>query len=367
MLYLGSHKLHRSLDRGETWTAISDDLTAAPPGDVPYGTLTSVHESPLEFGLLAAGTDDGFVWVTEDDGRTWRDASAGLPTDLWVSRVELSGHDRDRLLVSLNGYRWDHFQSYVYTSDDLGRTWRRIGLDIPAEPVNVAREDPNNPDGLFVGTDGGLYVSLDGGDTFTAFHGDRALADVPDGPFAGADDGFRRAALPRVPVHDLVVQARDRDLVIGTHGRSIWIADLGLVSQLTPAVRSSRLHLFAPDTTTHRESWGDLGYTWSDPAEPSVELAYWTTQTGTARIRVLSESGDVLRQWQDAAEPGLNLMAYDLRSDQEMGEAGDATEAYYLEPGAYTLEVRLAGRTETAALVVEAGPEPPSRARKKMP
>ena len=364
VLYLGSHKLHRSYDRGETWAAISGDLTGGPrEGDVPYGTLTSIHESPLEFGLLAAGSDDGFVWVTEDAGRTWRDASAGLPADLWVSRVELSGHDRDRLLVSLNGYRWDHFESYIYTSDDLGRTWRRIGLDIPAEPVNVAREDPNNPDGLFVGTDGGLYVSLDRGVSFTAFHGDRAPRDAADGP----DNGFRTATLPRVPVHDLVVQARDRDLVVGTHGRSIWIADLNLVSQLTPQVQSSRLHLFAPDTTTHQENWGDRGYAWAEPAEPSVELAYWTTETGTARVRVLSANGQVLRQWDDGAEPGINLLAYDLRSDREPGEAGDATEAFYLEPGAYTLEVRLAGQTETAPLVVEAGPEPPSRARKKMP
>ena len=370
VLYLGSHRVHRSLDRGETWQALSDDLTGGPrPGDVPYGTLTSIHESPIEFGLLAAGTDDGRVWVTEDGGRTWLDRSAGLPLDLWVSRVELSGHDRQRLLVSLNGYRWDHFESYVFRSDDLGRTWARVGLDLPAEPVNVAREDPHNPDALYVGTDGGLYVSLDGGVSFAAFHGQRAASDPPSGPFAGASDGFHTATLPRVPVHDLVVQARDRELVVGTHGRSIWIADLGHISRLTPEVRASRLHVFAPDTTTHRADWGDRGYTWSDPTEPALLLAYWTTDTGTARVRVLDAAGDAVRQWDDAAEPGLNLMRYDLASDRALddAEAGEATGAFYLVPGAYTVEVRLAGRIETAPLVVEAGPEPKSRARKKMP
>ena len=368
VLYYGSHKVHRSYDRGETWTAISDDLTSGgQPGDVPYGTLTSIHESPLEFGLLAAGSDDGHVWVSENDGRTWRDASAGLPSDLWVSRVELSRHDRGRILVSLNGYRWDHFQSYVYRSDDLGRTWRRIGRDLPAEPVNVAKEDPHNPDAIYVGTDGGLYLSLDGGDSFTTFHGDRAHLDAPTGPFAGADDGFHTPVLPRVPVHDVVVQARERELVVGTHGRSIWIADLGHISQLTPSIRAQRLHLFAPDTTTHRSTWGDRGYTWSDPSEPSLDIAYWTTATGTATVRVLTEAGEVVRQWDDDAQPGLNLLTYDLRSDLEMGEAGDVTGAHYLDPGTYTLSVELAGRTETVPLVVEEGPEPRSRARKKMP
>ena len=370
VLYLGSNKVHRSLDRGEDWTALSDDLTGGgTPGDVPYGTLSSLHESPLEFGLLAAGSDDGKVWVTEDGGRTWRDRSAGLPADLWVSRVELSGHDRRRLLVALNGYRWDHFDSYVFRSDDLGRTWERVGLDLPAEPVNVAKEDPTNPDLLYVGTDGGLYVSLDGGASFAAFHGQRARAETPVSPFAGADDGFGTATMPYVPVHDLAVQVRDRDLVVGTHGRSIWIADLDLVSQITPEVRASRLHAFAPDTTTYRDDWGDRGYTWSDPTEPSVEIGYWATETGTARVRVLDAVGEAVREWDDDAEPGLNLLTYDLVSDRTLddAEAGEETGAFYLVPGVYTVEVRLAGRAETAALVVEAGPEPRSRARKKMP
>ncbi|WP_420454127.1 WD40/YVTN/BNR-like repeat-containing protein [Rubrivirga sp.] len=371
VLYLGSNKVHRSFDRGETWEALSDDLTdGGTPGDVPFGTLTSLHESPLEFGLLAAGTDDGHVWVTEDGGRTWQNRSAGLPVDLWVSRVELSGHERGRLLVALNGYRWDHFASYVFRSDDLGRTWTRIGLDLPAEPVNVAREDPHHADLVYVGTDGGLYVSLDGGATFSAFHGQRAAPPEPGGPFDGADDGASSRVLPNVPVHDLVVQARERDLVVGTHGRSLWIADIDLVSRLTPEVTGRALWVFPPDTTTHREGWGTRGYTWADPPEPSLEIGYWTTATGTARVRVLDADGEPVRTWDDAAEPGLNLLTYDLRADRALAdgdEAGEDTGAFYLVPGAYTVEVRVGGQTATAPLVVEAGPEPRSRARKKMP
>ncbi len=371
VLYLGSNKVHRSLDRGETWEPLSGDLTkGGTPGDVPYGTVSSVHESPLEFGLIAAGTDDGLVWVTEDGGRTWADRSAGLPADLWVSRVELSGHDGQRLLVALNGYRWDHFDSYVFRSDDLGRTWERIGLDLPAEPVNVAKEDPHHPGLVYVGTDGGLYLSLDGGATFSAFHGQRATAPPPVGPFDGVADGASSRVLPNVPVHDLVVQSRERDLVVGTHGRSIWIADVGLVSRLTPEVTASALHVFPSDTTTHRDGWGDLGYTWSDPAEPSLDIGYWTTATGTARVRVLDADGEPVRTWDDDATPGLNLLTYDLRADRALAdddEAGDETGAFYLVPGTYAVEVRVGGQTATASLVVEAGPEPRNRARKKMP
>ena len=366
VLYLGSNKVHRSLDRGDTWEALSDDLTGGgAPGDVPYGTLTSLHESPLAFGLLAAGTDDGHVWVTEDGGHTWTDRSAGLPADLWVSRVELSGHDRRRLLVALNGYRWDHFEAYVFLSDDLGRTWRRVGRDLPAEPVNVAREDPRSPDLLYVGTDGGLYVSLDRGDSFHPFHGQRATP-LGDGP---GPNHWDHPTLPNAPVHDLVVQAREADLVVGTHGRSIWIADLDLVQRL-PEVAGEQLYLFAPDTLTHRETWGDQGYTWSDPSEPSLQLAYVSAGAGTARLRVLDADGESVRQWEDAADPGLNLLAYDLRADGPLAdghEPGEATGAHYLVPGEYVVEVRVGGRTETAPLVVMAGPLPRSRARKKMP
>ncbi|MEO0557884.1 MAG: glycosyl hydrolase, partial [Bacteroidota bacterium] len=365
VLYLGSNKVHRSLDQGATWEAFSDDLThGGRPGDVPYGTLTSIHESPLEFGLVAAGSDDGNLWVTEDGGRTWQERRVGAGTELWVSRVELSGHDRNRILVALNGYRWDHFDSYVYLSEDLGRTWQRIGTDLPAEPVNVAKEDPANPDILYVGTDAGLYISLDRGQSFHGFRGQAADTEDP-----GLDHSAS-AMMPNAPVHDLVVQARDKDLVVGTHGRSIWIADVAHVQQLTADVLASDLHVFNPDTTTHRESWGDLGYTWSDPPEPEVDIVFVAARAGEARVRVLDEEDERLWEGSHTARAGLNYVTYTLVSDRaltEEQEPGDATDAFYLVPGEYVVEVRLNGATERVPLVVNAGPPPRSRARKKTP
>ncbi|MEM1055891.1 MAG: glycosyl hydrolase [Bacteroidota bacterium] len=361
VLYFGSNKVHRSLDKGETWTTISDDLTTGgAPGDVPYGTLTSLHESPLEYGLLAAGSDDGKVWVTEDDGRSWQDRSAGLPGPLWVSRVELSGHDRERLLVSLNGYRWDHTEAYVFLSDDLGRTWQRIGDDLPMEPVNVAKEDPANPDLLYVGTDHGLYVSLDRGASFHAMRGQHAEAE---------DEETRM--MPNAPVHDLVVHASETDLVIGTHGRSIWIADLEYVQQLDPARLGEPVHLFAPDTLTHSTNWGSRGYTWSDVFTPELEVAYSVAEAGEVTFLVSNDKGIEYATWTDAATPGLNYTPWDFAVAQAFGEdheAGEEDGRFYLPPGEYVLRATTAGgEGQSVALVLKAGPEPRSRARKKMP
>ena len=168
----------------------------------------------------------------------------------------------------------------------------------------------------------------------------------------GPDAGAEGPRLPFAPVHDLVVQEREADLVVGTHGRSIWIVDVGLVQQMTPEVVGAALHVFAPDTLTHNESWGTRGYTWADAPEPALQLAYATTQSGTARVRVLDAEGDVLWEAEDAAEPGLNLLDYGLRSDRALTdgqEPGEDTGAFYLVPGEYAVEVRLAGRAEDGA------------------
>ena len=125
-----------------------------------------MHESPLRFGLLYTGSDDGLVHVSRDGGDTWTRISDRLPPKLWVSRVQASAHERGRVYVSLNGYRWDDFSPYLYRSDDYGQNWTRLGPDLPAEPINVVREDPANPDLLYVGTDHGVYVSLNRGQSF---------------------------------------------------------------------------------------------------------------------------------------------------------------------------------------------------------
>ncbi|HEX2535901.1 MAG TPA: hypothetical protein VHK69_19300, partial [Chitinophagaceae bacterium] len=212
ILYFGANKLFRSFDKGDTMIAISGDLTNGyKAGDVAFGTLTTITESPRRFGLLYTGSDDGKIHVSKDGGSTWTLVSGpvkkgvSLPQGLWVSRVTASAFSEGRVYAALNGYRNDDFRPYLYRSEDYGLTWIAIGTDLPAEPINVVKEDPKHSGILYVGTDGGLYVSLDRGATFMAWNN----------------------GLPRsVPVHDIVIQERENEIVVGTHGRSIYIAKL---------------------------------------------------------------------------------------------------------------------------------------------
>jgi photosystem II stability/assembly factor-like uncharacterized protein len=217
ILYFGAHKLYRSFNQGDTMIALTEDLTnGGRAGDVPYGTLTAIAESPLRFGLIYTGTDDGNIHVSKDAGHSWTRISApakkgfSLPENLWVSRVTPSNFKEGRVYASLNGYRNDDFSPYLYVSEDYGTTWAPIGRDLPAEPVNVVKEDPKNENIIYVGTDGGLYVSFDKGQTFVMWS----------------------AGLPRsVPIHDIAIHTRENEIVLGTHGRSIYVAKLDEVQK----------------------------------------------------------------------------------------------------------------------------------------
>ena len=226
IVYFGSNYFHRSMDQGNTFEKLSVDLTkGGKKGNVPYGTLTTIAESPLKFGLIYVGSDDGLIHVSKDAGYTWSMISGTLPTDFWVSRVDASRHSEGRVYASLNGYRWDNFEALVYVSENYGENWKRIGLDLPAEPVNVIKEDPENENIIYVGTDHGVYISLDKGATFSAMDG----------------------GLPAVPVHDLVIHGRDHDLVLGTHGRSFWVADVQHIKALNDEILAKDLYVFSID------------------------------------------------------------------------------------------------------------------------
>ena len=206
VFYFGSNKFHRSMSKGDSLVTLSGDLTTNPTqGDVPFGTLSTISESPIRFGLIYTGSDDGNVQVSKDGGNSFSLISQKLPKGLYVTRVIASKYNVARVYVTLNGYRNDHFNAYVYQSDDYGTTWKQIMKDLPSEPVNVIKEDAVSEKVLYVGTDGGLYVSLDGGNSSMSWN----------------------KGLPAsVPVHDLEIHPRDHEIVIGTHGRSLYIAKL---------------------------------------------------------------------------------------------------------------------------------------------
>jgi hypothetical protein len=211
VFYYGTNKFYRSLQKGEKMELLSNDLTnGRPEGDIPFGTLTAITESPLKFGLIYTGSDDGNIHVTKDGGYNFTKINInvkGIPQGMYVSRVTPSAYKEARVYATLNAYRNDNFTAYLFVSEDYGTTWQQLGTDLPAEPLNVVKEDPKNENIIYVGSDNGLYTSFNTGKTFMTMGNN----------------------LPRVPVHDIAVQARENELLIGTHGRSIYVTKLDAV------------------------------------------------------------------------------------------------------------------------------------------
>ncbi len=297
ILYFGSQFVHRSMNRGDNYEKISGDLTrGGRVGDVPYGTISTLHESPLKFGLLYTGSDDGLIHVSKDGGNSWTRISDGLPQHLRVNRVIASGHVESRVYAVLSGFQWDHFNAYIYCSEDYGKTWQRIDNGLPMEPVNVIKEDPTNPNLLFVGTDGGLYTTINRGKTWMRMTNN----------------------LPPVAVHDVVIQAREKHLLVGTHGRSIYKADISALQQLTDSVAASELAIFDAQQLSTRRAWTDDGMQW----ETRGSLAYFSKSSQPVTVEILSEQdGSAWITFKDTAVVGLNYVNINGVADSSSSES----------------------------------------------
>ena len=210
-IYAAFQYVFRSRDRGATWERISPDLTDNDPArmlrrsasEIPFQTIVALAESVRKPGLLYAGTDDGHLHVTMDDGKRWSEITAALRSRKWISRVVPSQHAEGTVYVAQRGREDDDFTPYLYKSVDYGGTFTSIVNNLPAGCVNVLREDPYDPNTLYVGTDFGAFVSVDGGRQWQVLGGN----------------------LPSVQVSDLQYQARDRIIVISTYGRGMWALD----------------------------------------------------------------------------------------------------------------------------------------------
>ncbi|TAH42637.1 MAG: glycosyl hydrolase [Bacteroidetes bacterium] len=341
ILYYGSNHFHRSLLKGEEMKTMSADLTKnSMKGDVPYNTLTTIAESPMRFGLVYAGTDDGMLWVSKDVGYSWTFIADSLPKNLYVSRVSASNKAEGRVYLSMNGYRNDHFEPYVFVSENYGASWKNISMGLPAEPVNVIREDPENENLLFVGTDNGLYVSINRGESWMAMNG----------------------GLPRVPVHDAVIHPRDGEIVLGTHGRSFYVASLKEIRQINDSLLGKDLKILEVTAPKFSKSWGaDPGF-FSKPMIPELSGSYYSKNPGLSTVRILSSNGILLKTVTDTTEAGLNYFHPVLSMEEtvanllskKIGRTKNPTELprksddgnYYLPEGKYKLEITLASGTK---------------------
>jgi photosystem II stability/assembly factor-like uncharacterized protein len=304
ILYYGGNHVFRSLDRGDRWEVISPDLTRGKPGgDSEAGrTITVLAESLVKPGVLWAGTDDGRVHVSRNGGVEWTDVGTrvpGVPPERHITRIECSPFLAGTTWLTFDRHRQDDRAPYIFRTDDFGASWQTLAHNLPLEsPVHVIRASDRNRDLLFVGTEQGLFVSLDAGE-----HWERL-----------------RHGLPTVPVHDLVIHPRERELVIGTHGRSIYVMDIWPLEELTPAVRSATAHLFTvrPATTYEVRSGSELtGGRCYVAANPPYGAPIWyhlrEKSAQPVRVQITDPLGRVMAELKGSAEAGLHTVQWNLR------------------------------------------------------
>ncbi|MBI3504697.1 MAG: hypothetical protein HY059_07635 [Proteobacteria bacterium] len=321
-MYFGANRVLKSTKMGDDMYFISNDLTSRDTmkirvstkttggitvdatGAETYGTIVSLNESPRHAGWLYAGTDDGHVWMTKDDGGAWTDLTGrfpGVPAGTYVSRIEPSYASDDVFYVSFDNHRNGDFTPYLFATNDGGKTFTSIVNDLPkgsVDFVHVVREDPHNPNLLFAGTEIGAFVSMDKGKSWAKF----------------------TTGLPTTPVHDLQIHPRDGELIAATHGRSIWIVDIHALEQVNTAVLAKATHLFTPKTAfEYGESpvnGGDNGHKQFEGQSPAfgAEFTYRLAKSATGvRVVVQDAAGDTLFAQNGGGAAGINRVTWNLR------------------------------------------------------
>lgn len=348
IVYFGSNKLMRSMDKGDNFLAISDDLTSGGrKGDVAYGTISTIDESPSKFGLLYVGTDDGHIHVSHDGGNNWKNVSMTLPKNMWVSRVIASSHAQDRVYAVLNGFRWDDFNPYLYVSEDNGSSWTKLSNSLPMEPLNVVKEDLENENILYVGSDHGTYISADRGESFMVL-----------------------GNIPHAPVHDLVVHPRDGELIIGTHGRSLFATDIKPFRELVAkGIEDTPLMVFSVKDQRSNNNWGRIFSQFRDPFEPSIDIIVHSALGGEGKMTVTTGEDIVLFETSLEMKKGLAPYTYKLTVDDNQVEAyttflnDDSKEVikmkkadtgkFYLKKGEYKITFSQGDESSSTKLKVE--------------
>jgi photosystem II stability/assembly factor-like uncharacterized protein len=314
-IYMGANKVLKSVNRGDLWLEISPDLTNGQhiDGDVPYATITAIDESPLTPEILYAGSDDGNLWVTASSGAKWEKIGADLPKK-WFTRVTASQYKKERVYVTQTGYREDDFNTYISASEDMGKTWKSLKGNLPDEPLNVLREDPVNENILYLGSDLGVYISLDRGASWQSLQGN----------------------LPTNAVYDLAVQPRENELVIGTHGRGVFILPLQNIQKLTPEIQAKNLAVFAIKPVVKSDS------EWQPQANAAFE--YYLKDAGKVAVTVKDKAGKTVRSWTLEGNRGLNSFTWNLKADDKAEKT--------VAKGDYTFTFKAGKASETAVLKV---------------
>jgi photosystem II stability/assembly factor-like uncharacterized protein len=391
MVWAGGNRLFRSMDRGDTWTATidlskqidrntlsimgvsgKDPMASKHDGYSGYGYIVSLAESPLVPGIVWVGTDDGNVQVSRDNGATWTNVSKNVPgigETYHISRVEPSRYDAGTCYLAVDGHRLNDMKPYLFVTKDYGATWTSIVNNLPKwGNVNVIEEDPKNKELLYVGTEFGLFVSLNGGREWKPF----------------------MSGMPTMRIDDILVHPRDNDLIVGTHGRGIYILDdITPLQQLSQKVMDSEAHLFEvrPGTLWQNEIrlaryWGGAKIFRGTNPVPGTAVSYYLKSPASSDVKltITDYTGKVVRNITGTNEAGLNRVQWNLRGDPPPrptnaggggggqggqgggggggggGGFGGFAQGLPLEAGTYNLKLTIGGKDYTTKVVIEPDP-----------
>ena len=387
-VYVSSQHVHRTTDGGNSWQVISPDLSTNDKSKQQIsGGLTpdnigveyccvvfAIDESPLQEGVLWAGSNDGLVQVTRDGGQSWTNVTEnipGLPPWGTVSNIDASRYEAGKAYITVDFHQVNDRRPYVYKTDDYGRTWTKIVSGIPESPLSYAhcvREDPVRPGLLYVGTENALYVSFDDGASWQSLQNN----------------------LPHAPVHWIEVQEHFNDLVVSTYGRGFWILDdITPLQQLNDPVRGAAAHLFEPRAAyrlrpitrpTSASYFAAYDPTAGENPPNGASINYWlgAEPDGEVTVEILSHTGEVIRTLEGTRNVGINRIWWDLQNEPsseirlrtkplyapEVGLGPDRWRPFpgggrisvLMPPGIYTVRLTAAGRELTRQLEVRKDP-----------
>ena len=367
-VYFGGNVLFKSSDKGYTWDVISPDLTTndkskqLTSGGEIYQDNTAaefhcsaltIAESPLQAGVIWVGTDDGNLQLTKDGGANWVNLAEKLP-DLpafsWFGKIHASAHDAGTAFVAVDNHRSDDFTPYAYMTKDFGKNWKKIVSGLPDDDyVKVIRQDPHDPNLLFLGMEHGVYASWNQGDSWTRIN----------------------LNLPPVSVRDLRIHPREHDLIVGTHGRGVWILDDIQAIREWGNHMGKKLHTFSvrPTTRWHMysqiENLGSRTYTASNPDYGSfINFFLDEKPANPVVIEIKDAHGGLIRELIDSnAVKGLNRIVWDLKGQAATSldnppPSGWRGGSYrpLVQPGTYHGTVKAAGEVAQISIEVKADP-----------
>lgn len=387
-VYLGGNVLFRSTDGGANWKPISPDLTrndkskqlsSGGPveldlsGAETFDTILSVSVSPTDPNTVAVGTDDGLVQITHDGGQNWTNITPKkVPEWGRVQQVEVSPYSPDTLYVAMDLHEMDNNTPYVFRSHDGGKSWTAITSGLrPNEPARVVREDPNQRGFLVLGTDTGLYYSSDDGDHWRPLKGN----------------------FPTTPIYDIKFHKANRDLIVATHGRGLFVLDnVTPLEEMTAQTMNTDLQLFSIQPAARWYLWNKRGFSnltsFAAPNPPNGAMVDYflkseievppemkKRQQTPVKITVTDQAGGSIRTFYGTSKYGINRAVWDLRYDgptklnfmpqpeEEPSEFGGPPQGPPVVPGLYKVAVTVSGRTQSQTVKVDADPRFPADLR----